>query len=51
MIRRFSAYLDERPVLAMILGALAAFLILYFVTPSLFERDDQTAVSHSKGAV
>jgi len=28
MIRRFSAYLDARPVLAVILGTLAAFVIL-----------------------
>jgi hypothetical protein len=51
MLRRFSRYLDSRPVLAMILGALVAFLILYFAAPSLYERVDQPAVSHSKGAV
>lgn len=41
MIRRLSDYLDERPVLAMILGTLMACLILYFATPSLFERAEQ----------
>jgi hypothetical protein len=40
-MRRFSRYLDERPVLAMILGTLVAFLFLYFATPSLFERAEQ----------
>lgn len=49
-MRRFSCYLDERPVLAMILGSLTAFLILYFAAPSLYERVEQPAVSHSKGA-
>lgn len=51
MIRRASNWLDARPVLAMILGALAAFLILYLAAPSLYERVEQPAVSHSKGAV
>lgn len=51
MIRRFSRYLDARPVLAMILGSLVVFLILYFAAPSLVERVDQPVVSHSKGAV
>jgi hypothetical protein len=41
MIRRFSNYLDARPVLAVILGTLVAFLFLYFATPSLFERAEQ----------
>lgn len=41
MIRRFSDYLDERPVLAMILSTLMACLILYFATPALFERAEQ----------
>lgn len=50
-MRRFSRYLDEHPFLAMILGTLAAFLILYFATPSLFERAEQPVVQHSKGAV
>lgn len=41
MIRRFSDYLDARPVLAVILGTLVAFLILYYATPSLFDRAEQ----------
>lgn len=50
MIRRASAYLDARPVLAVILGVLAAFAILYFVTPSLFDSDAKPA-HYSRGAV
>jgi hypothetical protein len=50
MIRRFSAYLDARPVLAVILGTLAAFAILYYVTPSLFDSDAKPA-HYSKGAM
>jgi archaellum component FlaF (FlaF/FlaG flagellin family) len=41
VIRRFSAYLDARPALAMLLGSLIAFLILYFAAPSLYERVEQ----------
>lgn len=51
MMCRASQWLDARPVLAMILGSLVAFLILYFAAPSLYERVEQPAVSHSKGAV
>ncbi|SKC78497.1 hypothetical protein SAMN05445504_2409 [Burkholderia sp. CF099] len=50
MIRRASAYLDQRPLLAVVLGLLTAFLILYFATPSLFDGADQPQY-HSKGAV
>ncbi|MFM0101961.1 hypothetical protein PQR01_00235 [Paraburkholderia rhynchosiae] len=41
MIRRFSRYLDARPVLAMVLSAAVAFVILYFAAPSLYERVEQ----------
>lgn len=41
MIRRLSRHLDDRPLLAIILGLLAAFAILYFVTPSLFDGEAQ----------
>jgi hypothetical protein len=34
-MRRLSAYLDQRPFLAMLLGSLVAFLILYFKRSSL----------------
>jgi hypothetical protein len=41
MLRRASRWLDARPVLAMILGSLVVFLILYFAAPSLVERVEQ----------
>lgn len=49
-MKRFSAYLDQRPLLAVVLGLITAFLILYFATPSLFDGADQLQY-HSKGAV
>jgi hypothetical protein len=50
VIRRFSNYLDARPVLAVILGTLTAFAILCYVTPSLFASDAKPA-HHSRGQV
>lgn len=47
MIRRASRYLDERPGLAMLLGALVAFLILYFAAPHLYASVDQPDVHTS----
>lgn len=50
MIRFLARWLDQRPLLAVILGLITAFLILYFATPSLFDGADQPQY-HSKGAV
>lgn len=41
MIRRLSRHLDRNPLLAMLLGAVVAFLIVYLAAPSLVERVEQ----------
>jgi hypothetical protein len=51
IVKKFNAWANRNPLLAVWLGFVAAFLILYFAAPSLVERVEQPAVSHSKGAV
>jgi len=51
VIRATARYLDRRPVVAMVLGALAAFLIMYFAAPQLTARVDASQPTHSRGQV
>jgi hypothetical protein len=40
-MRRLNRYLDARPALAIAIGMLVWFLIMYFAAPDLLERADQ----------
>jgi ABC-type microcin C transport system permease subunit YejB len=51
IVRHVSRYFDRNPLIAVIVGLLTAFLIVYFAAPLLYERVEQPAVQHSKGAV
>lgn len=49
MISRATRYLDRRPLLAVALGMLVAFLIVYVAAPELVEHVDASQPSHSRG--